>query len=609
MRLRKIRIRGFQSFGDSGDISFLDGINLIIGQNNAGKSALLRALLPALPDDRHRTPETWETAKLPKPLVVFTIDSSGHEIRNSILRSGQHLWFPIDPKLDTNRTNPELVMMKFFERPSIQVTVTRESGSSFSAPYPSHQMFRYERGTPQEHVRALPTNGELVYRLFGGAEDSLPQILFEFWSHNMFYFSAERMNVGESAFGRAERLKPDASNLPNVLQTLIGERGALIARLVGHLREIFPTVGNLSVRQTPGANNLEVRVWPTETMERVELSFPLNSSGTGVAQIVAILTAVMTIDNAVIIIDEVSSFLHPAAVKTLLRILQINYAQHQYIISTHAPDVIAFSNPKTIHLVKRVGYDSSVERLDLTAVGQLREVANHLGVSMADVFAAERVIWVEGPTEELCFPYLYQNIVGSLPPGTIFTSVASTGDFHSHKRDPRLVYEVYERLSGAVATLASSTIFSFDTEKLTENEKADMRQQSGGALNFLPRRHFECYLIDPSAIAKFIANRDRDSSRSVTAQEVEDSLMTAASDQRFCIPEWQGEITDTHWLARVNAAKLIAHVCQTLSDSRVVFNKNGDSLFLLQQILDRASSQISELAEYVSDLVKRLETK
>lgn len=39
MRLLKARILGFQSFGDSGDIEFLDGINLIVGQNNAGKSA------------------------------------------------------------------------------------------------------------------------------------------------------------------------------------------------------------------------------------------------------------------------------------------------------------------------------------------------------------------------------------------------------------------------------------------------------------------------------------------------------------------------------------------------------------------------------------------
>ena len=135
-----------------------------------------------------------------------------------------------------------------------------------------------------------------------------------------------------------------------------------------------------------------MRVWPTEARERVELSFPLISSGTGVSQVIALLTAILTVDKAVIIIDEINSFLHPAAVKAMLRILQTQFMQHQYIISTHAPEVIGFSNPKTIHLVKRTGYESSIERLDLAKVGNFREVAEHLGVSMADVFAAERII-------------------------------------------------------------------------------------------------------------------------------------------------------------------------------------------------------------------------
>ena len=85
MRLIKARIQGFQSFSDSGEMEFSEGINLVIGQNNAGKSALLRALLPDLPDDRHRTPEKWETHKLPPPKIELTIDASGAEIRDWVL--------------------------------------------------------------------------------------------------------------------------------------------------------------------------------------------------------------------------------------------------------------------------------------------------------------------------------------------------------------------------------------------------------------------------------------------------------------------------------------------------------------------------------------------
>jgi energy-coupling factor transporter ATP-binding protein EcfA2 len=600
MRLIKARIEGFQSFSDSGDIELLEGINLVIGQNNAGKSALLRALLPDLPDDRHRTPRKWQSHELPTPKIYLTIEISGAEVRDWVLRSGTQQYFPIAQEQNCNA-----FMHEFFKRPNFPISVTRSAGQAFSAVYPSHQLFR---ATPGQGAQAVvtPRNGDLTIQRnnSNGNHDTLPNLLFAAWKRDMFYFAAERMAIGEAAPGHADRLSPNAANLPNVLHWLSGERGDPFRKLVAHLREIFPTVGNLSVRTMPGSsNNLEVRVWPTEAMERVELSFPLNASGTGVAQVIALLTAIMTIDKAIIIIDEINSFLHPAAVKALLRILQTEYAQHQYIITTHAPDVISFSNPTTIHLVKREGYESRVEKLNLADVGAFRDAAEHLGVSMADVFAAERVIWVEGQTEELCFPYLYQQAKGPLPPGTIFTSVAATGDFLANRRNRKLVFEIYTRLSTAVATLAVAVAFSFDSEKLDETEKADMQRETKGALHFLPKRHLECYLIDPAAIAAFIASKDPQSSPTVTPDAVVTALKKTTAECRFHNDDWKNDITDEQWLACVDAANLIDTVCGRLSDQRVRFKKKADSLFLLRHILANTPSHLSGLVDYVARLV------
>ncbi len=602
MRLIKARIRGFQSFGDSGEVEFHDGINLIIGQNNAGKSALLRALLPDLPDDQHRTPERWKSYEMPGTEITLTIDISGPEIRDWVLRFSSSLSFPIT---QGQGRNCDAFMQGIFSRPSLLISVIRPAQFGFSAPYPSHQLFAYTSGQ-KLHASITPNNGSLKIQLFGGDHDSLPHLLFAAWKHETFHFDAERMAIGQAPAGYAERLAPNAANLPNILLSLQGERGGVFQKLVAHLREIFPTVGNLSVRTMPGNNNLlEVRVWPTEAMERVELSFPLNASGTGVAQAIALLTAIMTIDKAIIIIDEINSFLHPAAIKALLRILQTQYAQHQYIISTHAPDVISFSNPTTIHLVKREGYESRVKRLDLTKIETFREVAEHLGVSMADVFAAERVIWVEGQTEELCFPYLYQQTKGPLPRGTIFTSVVATGDFHAKKRDRTLVYEIYQRLSAAAAPLVVNVAFSFDGENLTESEKCDMRREAKGkgALDFLPRRHLECYLIDSAAIAAFIAHKDPQPASTVTPDSVAAALKKAAAEKPLHIQEWNGNIADEQWLAGVDAAELIGTVCGTLSEQRVRFAKKADSLFLLQHILKNDRQRFDPLAEYVASLV------
>lgn len=320
---------------------------------NAGKSAVLRALQPALPDDRHRTPDRWLTAELPQPEVMVTVEVSGPELRRAILRWGNEIHVPIP-----NNAAAENFPKEMLDTTAIRFALVRRPSGGFAPTvYPSHSLFVHTGGTTQICSVLRPQNGEIV---ISGA----PAAINDMWTQDMFFFSAERFAFGIGGHGLASRLSPDAGNLPSVLHTLSGLRGSVFQKLVRHLREIFPTVGNLSVAPRID-NRLEIHVWPTEEMEREELNFPLGSSGTGVAQVIALLTAIMTIDNMVIIVDEINSILHPAAVKAILRILQTEYADHQYIISTHAPEVISFSNPKTIHLVKRDGYDSSIERLDL----------------------------------------------------------------------------------------------------------------------------------------------------------------------------------------------------------------------------------------------------
>jgi predicted ATPase len=597
MKLRGARVIGYQSFGDSGDVEFSDGINLLVGQNNAGKSALLRAMQPSLADDRHRTPDRWQDFRLSTPEVQLTIGVTGQELRDALLQRGQ----TFVPVPEGGQVEPYMNVL--LAEPAITVSITHQPGASFTAPYPGHGHFRWAGVGQQFCALVQPNGGELRFSPQYRGDDSTALVLHEMWGRNMFYFSAERMNVGVSAAAPASRLDTNAQNLPSVLFTLNGDRGDLFQKLVRHLREVFSTVGNVSVRPL-AAGTAEIRIWPTEAREQVELSFPLLQSGTGVSQVMAILAAVMTVEHAVIMIDEINSFLHPAAVKALLRILQIEYAQHQYIISTHAPEVIGFSNPRTIHLVKRDGYESTIAKLDLDHVDAFREVAGHLGVSMADVFGADRVIWVEGPTEELCFPLLYQQAANhGLPRGTIFTSVMATGDFMAKRRDKELVYQIYQRLSRAAVPLVVGVAFSFDSENLSEPEKEKMVHDSQRSMHFLPRRHVECYLINADAIASFINEKDPDTD-TVEPNVVTTKLRELADTLKFKIPEWNNELSAADWAAKVDAANLITDTCAQLSDHRVTFNKKDDTLALLQLVQAVDPNQTIELAEYVHGLVE-----
>ena len=134
-----------------------------------------------------------------------------------------------------------------------------------------------------------------------------------------------------------------------------------------------------------------------------------------------------------------------------------------------------------------------------------------------------------------------------------------------------------------------------------------MRRQAGGLLHFLPRRHLECYLLDPAAMAAFIVSKDPASADNVTPQAVEAALKAAARERPLFVSEWNENITDANWLARSDAANLIVAVCGTLSEHRAPFVKKNDSLFLLKHMLEHDPMRLRPLQDYLESLIAAVE--
>lgn len=224
---------------------------------------------------------------------------------------------------------------------------------------------------------------------------------------------------------------------------------------------------------------------------------------------------------------------------------------------------------------------------------------------MTDVFAAERIIWVEGPTEEIYFPYIQGHNAKTSLSGITVTSVIATGDFNAKRIRRDLVFEVYRRLSKATAPLVKTVTFSFDRETLSEEQMSELKRDAGGRLAFLPRRHFECYLLDPAAIAAFINSQVPDLAQKVTGADVLPCLQKSGGDPAFkASKQWNDEITDEAWLAEVDAASLIKHVCNELTDNRLSFVKNRQSFDILKHIMEHNPASLGGLIGYVNSLYK-----
>lgn len=189
------------------------------------------------------------------------------------------------------------------------------------------------------------------------------------------------------------------------------------------------------------------------------------------------------------------------------------------------------------------------------------------------------------------FSILYEETASQLPRGVIITPVISTGDFNAIRTRRELVFQIYERVHQVASPLVKSATFGFDRETLTDDEMSDLKAKAAGRVLFLPRRHFECFLLDPAAIASLI-NKYVPDAKPVSDEDVLKYLQSVGGETRFkARKQWKGDIFDEEWLAAVDAAALLKATCYELTDKQLEFSKMHHSLELLKHILthNRAS--------------------
>lgn len=378
------------------------------------------------------------------------------------------------------------------------------------------------------------------------------------------------MNIWKCPFGQSSVLSSDASNLAEVLNQLQANHRRM-AHFNGLIRRVFPQTHAVSVKPV-STSEVGVFLWTASPdSEREDLLVPLSEAGTGIGQVLAMLYVVVASPSGrVILIDEPNSFLHPGAVRELIGICK-EHTQHQYIVTTHTPMVVSAAEPYAILSLGISDSRTTCESVGADDVGQLRGILRDLGVSLSDVFGATSVLWVEGATEELAIPLILKRLEVDLPRNIVILGVRATGDFLSR---PRATFEIYRRLSTASVILPPAIGFLFDAERLSQTDRSDLVRQSKGQVAFLARRCFENYLLDPAAIAKYLAGIQGLAGRS--ADEVARFFDQVGSEKTY------GGISRAtepeRWVQEVDAARLLHHLFDSFSGGTVEFRKTEHSV-------------------------------
>lgn len=117
MLIEGVRLFSYGPFEDSRELKFAEGMNLLVGQNNSGKSAVLKSFKNDPVNWPHRSLERFRDIDLERSKQWLRVQVSGAEIRDAFMARGGELHFPIDRQL--NDVDPAWIAAEFFSKDRI----------------------------------------------------------------------------------------------------------------------------------------------------------------------------------------------------------------------------------------------------------------------------------------------------------------------------------------------------------------------------------------------------------------------------------------------------------------------------------------------------------
>jgi predicted ATPase len=608
LHISSIQVSNYKSFLSSGAIHLKSGFNVIVGQNNVGKTALVEALGLQFRNNPHRSLETLRSrSSVPEntSTVEISCDLGEMELRD-MLAALPELYVPIGSGSSDVPTEGKRFLDSISERNTISCVLL--NGGLVSA-----HLEAYGTGWNGQYMRAFRLGRADVDAIEPGPSTGLHEFNEgqQFASHlasvavgRIYSFKAVRFNIGSNQPASEPSLMPDASNLAQVLNHLQTTNPRRFDRFNELVRTIFPQIRQITVPPVQGTNEVHILVWNVEPeSERDDLAVALSESGTGLGQVLAMLYVVLTSEYArAIVIDEPQSFLHPGAVRKLFDILK-QYPEHQYIITTHSSTAVTAADPQTLFLIRKQGAESVVETIDVNESQELSRFLSEIGARLSDVFGADDILWVEGRTEELCFPLIISRLVERPLLGTAVVGVVHTGDFES--KHSGMIFEVYRRLSESRGLLPPAVGFIFDQEERTEEERQDLIRQSRQTIHFTPRRMYENYLLNPSAIASIMSNTEGLSHRSVTTENIEGWIKRNGEDKKyFGRRKASGPaLTNKDWFSDVRGAKVLDDLFDEQSEGTVAYDKVSHGFALTEWIIGNAPEDLGEIRDLLKDVL------
>lgn len=385
MWISKIAIKNFRkiSHDKEATIDFKDGLNLIVGENNIGKTTLIDAISLCLGYGNIER-GVWlkkEDFHDPEYPMEFSLEFDG-------LQPQHEAAFLQALVIKEAGKGPQLRFGFIFELKDekIQAQITCGELGLTNSPY---DLLKYLRAI---HLQALR---DVNLEFQPGYKSRIAKIVKkEFPEHKTF----------EEIFKDANKKALEHQGEKNPVAVLEGQTNENIAKL---------SIGEDNNKiQLDFVEQEFTKILTNIVMKTAEKGLDIKTNGLGYNNLIYISTILTELKVEekheshlfnCLLIEEPEAHLHPQLQVLLLEFLQTEYKSIQVILTSHSPTLAAAAKIDNLTLLGKT--DSSIESI-LIKNTNLRNknkafLRRYLDVTKSQIFFARRIIFVEGITEAM----------------------------------------------------------------------------------------------------------------------------------------------------------------------------------------------------------------